>query len=275
MTGPGSARRRHGPPRSSADRRPGAAWPPRSRGRACSGPPSTALCRPISPAIRDSSGLARKSAALTLGSAGATWPRTRTWRPTSRQWKLSAACGPAASWLPLALMLAVANSQPSASTSLRMSTRASGRPSASTVESVIAEARVAHAHAHGLFPRLGQGLRGEVHADEEGPGFLRDQQAVGTPAAGEVKQRAPGTEPERVSQFRDRLGGDRASPGARREAHVPVHDPGDDLRGGLVRVPAVEVLGGQQLRGHRVSIGSWIEESGFQQISGRQEGALV
>ena len=45
-------------------------------------------------------------------------------------------------------------------------------------------------------------------------------------------------------RFRDRLAGDRASSGARREAHVPVHDLGDGLCGGLVCVPAVEVLGG-------------------------------
>jgi hypothetical protein len=64
--------------------------------------------------------------------------------------------------------------------------------------------------------------------------------------------------------------------GVRREAHVPVHDLGDDLCGGLVGVPAVEVLGGQRLRGHWVSIGSWIEESGFHGTSGGlQEGVLV
>jgi hypothetical protein len=49
---------------------------------------------------------------------------------------------------------------------------------------------------------------------------------------------------------------------------VPVHDLGDDLCGGLVCVPAVEVLGGQRLRGHWASIGSWIEESGFPGTSG-------
>src|SRR6266849_3730112 len=43
---------------------------------------------------------------------------------------------------------------------------------------------------------------------------------------------------------------------------MPVHDPGDDLCGGLVCVPAVEVLGGQRLRGHWVSIGSRTGESG-------------
>ncbi len=48
------------------------------------------------------------------------------------------------------------------------------------------------------------------------------------------------------------------------------------LCGGLVGVPAVEVLGGQRLRGHWVSIGSWIEESGFHGTSGGlQEGVLV
>ncbi len=37
-----------------------------------------------------------------------------------------------------------------------------------------AEARVVHAHSRGLLLRLGEGLRGEVHADERRPGLLRD-----------------------------------------------------------------------------------------------------
>lgn len=87
---------------------------------------------------RAAGGRAARSARLSARDASATRPRSRTARRCGCHQNDRAAVGEPSSWSPFRELRVLANAHPRASTSLRISTRASGTPSASTVESVIA-----------------------------------------------------------------------------------------------------------------------------------------
>ncbi len=101
----------------------------------------TELCRPAKTIARACGWRVRKSSADSDAEARSAIPRIRTERARGPHRKVRAQCGLPKSWRPLgdSSLLAILKPQLSA-TSLTISTRASGRPSSSIVESVAARA---------------------------------------------------------------------------------------------------------------------------------------